>query len=322
MSNINGKSGRYSDSYSRNQCSLMIRVDDESIEVPVNFGMTADEIKRLYPYLLQYASMPIKNPVVAFNETAKSGVFNDVTDEDYEKMIARMNEQSRFWFDKSDASLLDIAIRFALDIKLRGIAELADIFEPVSVIESVKVEPITDDEAEKIISEMGLETETDKEFDAGDEQDIPLGIAGGLDVNLYDSTEEDDYLSQELDAMEAKLEVHDKFEEILQSDVGDLSDIDTFVEERYQSIKKKPEDIGSGSLKLYDEEEKGVFDELYAQDDSYNIPEDDTSIEAQSDDLELSDEVNFEEDNGSDEDNEYDFNAAFDELDDEEDDED
>lgn len=261
MSKINAndqsKFGRYSESYSRNQCSIMIRVDGNEVEVPLNFGMTSDEIKKLYPFILQFAEMPSKNPALQFTEDECRGKYSDLSQEDIDALKVKVREQSRFWFDKSEASVLDIAIRFALDIQLKGIAELVDIFSPVSSLESIKVDPISDAEAEQIIQDMRLETEVDREFDAGDECDIPLGIAGGLDVNLYASTEDDDYLSQELDAMEAKLDVEDTFTKIINDESLDADD------GRYESAYK-PGVVSQDMLSMYDDDAPNVFDELDA----------------------------------------------------------
>lgn len=315
---------RNENSYSRNQCSLIIRVDGEEIEVPVNFGMTADEIKTLYPFILPLVNNKIKSPALELAEQVKNGGYEGLSEADYDAMVAKMKLQSRFWFDKTSASLLEIAVRFALDIKLKGIAELADIFDTPLPVETIKAEPITDDEAEHIIRTMKLETATDYEHDAGDEVDIPLGIAGTLNVNLYSSGEAEDYLSQELDAMESKLDVEDKFAEILDKDLSDV-DEDTYKSE-YKAGKYDEHRVKDGLLDMYstDNESKSVFDKMDEEDGLFATEDDsdeddenndsdyfaDTEEDDEDDD---SNDVNFEDDEG---DEDYFEDTSFDGTDD------
>ncbi len=220
LSSVRNKLDKTADGYSSNQCSLLVRVNGDELEVPLNFGMTSDEIVKLYPYILQFASVCIKNPSVEFGVDESSGKYAELSDEQLSAVVNKVNLQSRYWYGKSEASLLEIAIRFALDIKLRGIQELLDIFEPESTLDKFKkdgVDPVSDEEAEQIIRDLGLETDVDHEFDPGDEKDIPLGIAGQLHVNLYDSGfDEEDFVSSELDDLEEHLDVADKFEEMLE----------------------------------------------------------------------------------------------------------
>lgn len=260
------KANKYNDDFSMNQCSLMVRVDGEELEVPLNFGMTSDEIKRLYPFILQFASVPIKNPAVEFGTDEGHGKYVDLSEEELEKILSQTNEQSRYWYGKSEASLLEIAVRFALDIKLRGIQELADLFMPVSPLELLEkkdIEPMSDEEAEAYIQDMGLETETDREHDPGDEHDIPLGVAGSLHVNLYDSTFDDDYLSDELDKMESTLDVKDSFEEMISKDINEES-----YASNYDPEKIDESQISGGLLNMYDEENesRSIFDEMDEKD--------------------------------------------------------
>ena len=201
----------------RNQCSFLVRVDGEELEIPINFGMTADEIRQIYPYILSMAATKIENPAIIFANETKYGKYSDITDTEYADLLIKLKAQSKFWYDKPEASLLDIAIRFALDIKMKGIAELANIFETVSPIESIKAEPISDADADLIISRLNLETPTDHEHDAG-EPALDPGQAGSNIVNIYDSTDADEYFSDELDKMTTKLS-GDRFEKIISENI-------------------------------------------------------------------------------------------------------
>jgi hypothetical protein len=269
-SHADGLSDRFSSKYSSNQCTLVIRVDNEAIEVPLNFGMTADDIKRLYPYLLQFASMPVENPSVKFSADTRKGVYNDLSDDDFKALCERARIQSSYWYGKSEASILDIAIRFAVDIRLKGIAELSDIFAPDSTLEKAKqkpVEPISDEEAEQIIHDMKLETEVDRDYDPGDEQDVPLGIAGGLDINFYQSTDDDDFMSDELDSMESKLDVNDDFSDMLARD----DDLSSYKSNYDPNRPLGSDDVKDGLLNMYGDspETSSIFDDM-DRDDGIN----------------------------------------------------
>ena len=298
--------------YSRNQCSMIIRVDGEEVEVPINFGMTADEIRALYPYLLPLVNNRVQNPAVVFSEEARAGRYNGISDDEYYELLDAAKRQSRFWFDKTDASLLEIALRFAVDIKLKGIKELEEIFDTSISAEGIEAEPISEDESQHIINKMNLETPTDYEFDPGDEQDIPLGVAGGLNVDLYNSGEDEDYLSQELDAMESKLDVQDKFEDIINSELNE----DDYKSD-YKAGKFEEHRVKDGLLDMYDEsnESKSIFDKMDEQDglndintDAEDIPDDiEDDFDEDVIDDEIDDEVSevsFDDDDMDDEDDE------------------
>lgn len=300
--------------YSRNQCSIIIRVDGEEIEVPINFGMTADEIKALYPYLLPLVNNRVKNPAVVFCKEARAGKYDTISDDEYYEALDAVKRQSRFWFDKIDASLLEIALRFAVDIKLKGIKELEDIFDTSISVEGIEAEPISEDESQHIINKMNLETPTDYEFDPGDEQDVPLGVAGGLNVDLYNSGEDEDYLSQELDEMESKLDVQDKFEDIINSEL----DEDNYKSD-YKAGRFEEHRVKDGLLDMYDEsnESKSIFDKMDEQDGLNDI---DTNTEDIPDGI----EDGFDKDTINDEINDEVSEVSFDDdnMDDEDDDED
>lgn len=274
------------DNYSRNQCSIVIRVDGEEVEIPINFGMTADEIRALYPYIIPLASDKIKNPVMDFSDKAKAGKYNGLSDVEYAEAVERVRKVSKFWFDKAEASLLEVTMRLAVDVKLRGIEELAELFDSQIAIDHIKTEPITDAEANNIIKSMNLETPVDYEHDPGDEQDIPLGIAGGLNVNLYSSGAEEDYLSQELDEMESKLDVDDKFTKILDSDLADV-DESTYKSE-YKSGAYEDNQVKDGLLNMYSDnnESKTIFEKMDEEDGLFADSEDEELDESTEDDFE------------------------------------
>ena len=298
---------KYMDEYSLNQCSLMVRVDGHSLEVPLNFGLTAEEIRRLYPYLVQFANEPMQNPAVSFGQDDTQGKYADLSEQELEDVFEQVNKQARYWYGKSEASVLELAVRFALDIKLLGIQELADIFMPVSPLEKLQhqdVAPVTDEEADQIVQDMGLETEVDHEHDPGDEQDVALGIAGDLSVGLYDPNFDTDYLSDELDQMESRLEVKDTFAEILKADAAQQEREGHFATNDHELKVRTPlsdesatstsggvSGSDSGSLlNMYGDDSSSIFDDI-TSDDGTSVGEDTYSDDEPDDQFEEQDQM-------------------------------
>lgn len=213
------------ENYFRNQCSLIIRIDGEELEVPVNFGLTADEIRAIYPYCAKLANTKIPNPAMKFEADAKDGRFAEMSEEEYAAEVERISKQSEFWYQKPNASLLELAIRMALDIQFKGIQSIQDAFATVTPFENIKVkETVSTEEATKILKEAGMETDTDHEFDPGDEHDVEKGSAGNMSVDIYGSGKDFDFLSKELDAIDTA-QAEDRFEKIIQDKkVADIPD--------------------------------------------------------------------------------------------------
>ena len=272
---------QHDDRFTRNQCSFLVRIDGEELEIPLNFGLTADEIRQLYPYILSVAATKVENPAIVFANETKYGKYSEISDDEYSDLLIKLKAQSKFWYDKPEASLLDIAIRFALDIKMKGIAELANIFETISPLESIKSEPISDEEADLIISRLNLETPTDHEFYAG-EKALESGQAGSNVVNIYDSTDDDEYFSDELDAMTMKLS-GDKFEKII-SDTVDAHDESEYIKPISTAVPDQIRDMMS------DTNDTNVFGEAH---DEYDNSDPDEEVPV--DDDEPS-EVSFADD--------------------------
>lgn len=238
------------ETYSRNQCSLLIRVDGNELEIPVNFGLTADEIRAIYPYCAKLANTKIPNPTLKFVKDVRDGLYNDMSNEEYAEVLKKIRSQSDFWYQKSEASLLELAIRFALDIQFKDISAIQDVFSTVTPFENIKVkETVSKEEAAKILKETGMETGTDKEFDPGDEHDVEMGSAGDVPVDIYDSGEDTDFLSKELDAIETA-KVEDRFEKIIKD--NQASDIPDKYKSKYKAKGFDEGQIGEdGLLNIY-----------------------------------------------------------------------
>lgn len=205
--------------YSRNQCSLIVRVDGKELEIPCNFGMTANEIRAIYPFLAQLANAPVKNPALQFHEDAAKGIYSDMNDEEYADLVDDYRRQSAYWYNKPEASLLDIAIRMALDIQFKGVQEIQHAFmDPVNY-RKLRQEQVTDEEADKILKEAGMDSEI-PDVDMSGELDVENGIAGSVAVDIYGTGDAGEFMSEQLDKMDAERH-EDRFDKIINDDIPD-----------------------------------------------------------------------------------------------------
>lgn len=159
--------------YVKNQCSLVVRVDGNEMEVPVTFGMSAEEIRMVYPFLVSILNDKIENPIMQFNRSKERGEFADLSEEEYNAQLHRVVAQSKYWYEKPETGLLDVAIRFALDIKLRGIADLESVFTPTGAYRPFKLRPVTEEEAGIIMHRLQLD-DTKPAEDMPEADNVPV----------------------------------------------------------------------------------------------------------------------------------------------------
>lgn len=254
------------DNYSRNQCALMIRVDGEELYIPLDFGRSADEVKAVYPYLLDMFQNTVKNPAVDFSARIARGEFKDMEETEYRKLLDTVRKASMLFYNRFEENLLAIALRFAVDIKLRSLEELYFLFETVTPPELIKPgKPMDIREAERVLQAHGMVHPLENEHDAGDEKDVAPGSGGQVKVDLYEGGEPADKPA------EATVETGDGAEP--------------------RKTKTLPEMKPDGLLGLYEDPAGSVFDELDGKDglkdpkydkdyDAFRHPEEDTSGES------------------------------------------
>lgn len=269
--------------YSRNQCSLLIRVDGEELEVPCNFGLTAQEIKVIYPHLAEIANKKIKNPALTFAEKAKEGAFNDLTDEEYADLVDSYRKQAGFWYQKPEASLLDIAIRLALDIYFKDIQEVMDVFETVTPVDRIQTSGfLSTEEADRILKENNMTEDAKTPVDVSDENDVEKGSAGDVPVDFYGTGDSTDFVSEQLDKMGTD-QVEDSFEKILNTDTS--SETQDEYKPTYKSGGLEEHQIDSdGLLDLYSGNKE--TDEIFGSkpdDGSAAFPEDEQAADVNGD---------------------------------------
>lgn len=287
-----------STNYSRNQCTLVIRVDGEEIEFPINFGLTADEIKELYPFIIEYTNRKILNPAVQFTKDIKKDAYANLSDDEYYDELKKAEYLARYWYGKHEESLLAVALRYALDIHIHGFSKLVAEDLSMANLADIKASDITDEEVETISKQLGLTSEFDNDFDPGDEKDVPVGAGGNLSFSLYSEDDtEADYLSDDLDRIESKLDVKDKFKEVIDKDVDEI-DADKY-KTQYEAGKFKDDEVKDGLFTVYSDEKSSVFDDDEDIDDDEDAEdieplEEDTDDESDIEDDEYVDEEDIE----------------------------
>ena len=305
-----------------NQCSIIIRVDGKETEIPINFGMTADEIKQIYPFLLPLVNQKVENPCIEFTKKANAGAYDTLPENEYSEMVTMMGKQSKYWYDKPEASILELAMRFALDIKLRNFDDLIYLFDVSDRTDAIKPAKLSEEETTKVLREMKLETPDEYQKDAGNEHDVESSVSGKLSFNIYGSDVADEKYSQTLDDMEKKLISDDVFESIVKEDT---KNIDT---ERYKSTYKPgrydESVVQDGRVNIYPdetEEEGSLFEErsdndIEDEDALESLVEDEDFEDSDFDDEDkVSDDAFSEEDFPEDEVTEDEFGPLDDDLD-------
>ena len=199
-----------------NQCSLMIRSRNRQIEVPVNMHMSPEDIERIYPFLLDLAGKSITNPSIAFADSLKQGRYENLGTAELEAETSKVKRLSRLWYGEAETSLLELSVRIAADIYMRGIDEFDYIYSEKPLLDAARaVAPLSTQEADEVIREHNLESDTDKEHDPGDEQDLETGDAGSFAMDIYSSGTSTDFLSDELDRLESEENINKAFEKIV-----------------------------------------------------------------------------------------------------------
>ena len=271
-----------------NQCSITIRVDGEETEIPIDFGHTADEIRQMYPFILPLVNEKVKNPAIEFGEKAKRGDFDDMSDDEYNKVVLNMKEQSKYWYDKQEASVLEIAMRFALDIKLRNFDELVYIFAPIERLDAIKSATLTEEETNKVVRDMRLEADSDLERDAG-EHNVKTDAAGKLSFNIYGTDVSDEKYNDALDNLEHQIVSDEVFKSIIDEDAKDIN-IDKY-KSTYKPGAYEEGLVKDGRVDIYNEAEEEKKDAP-----SFGEVTDDALVETDDEDEEVVVDDEFGED--------------------------
>lgn len=257
-------------------CELRIKIDGNELNIPINFGMSDDEVRKLYPYMLKISRME-DNPLPALLAKKEAGEF-DGDEAAYDETLRKTEELARYWYDKPTSSLLDIGIGIAIDLYMRnGLIDvgpfkvdpnITSMFESAPAIDNAK--PAAADEIDAVERVYGLVPDSDGKLTINDELQMHTDIAGGI-FSMYGDDGKYDFVSEQLSELEKKNGV-DRFEELLSKE--------TFDESRYASTydPTAPLDMSeigeNGLLNIYgDSEPSSVFDRLDAEEDGDDAEE-------------------------------------------------
>lgn len=285
------------------KCELHVEVDGNELHIPINFGMTDDEVRKLYPYLLSISRLE-NNPMISYSAIKESGKLEDYPEEvreRYEKWAKRM---SRYWYDKPSTTLLDVAIGLAIDMKMNGVM-LGDIIDPPETsYEGFMENPmnpdpesITDEEVEAIEQKYGIGPNANAKVTLKGELNAHENVAGNVDVSMYGDNGEDDFISKQLDEMEADVVTKDIFAGIIEDDYNAAD------KERYEMTYKKGKTFDEGQIN-----KDGIL-QMYANNDMFSKIEREMLDDEPGDNFDDDDEDDFGEERYADE-------AGFDDEDD------
>lgn len=309
------------------KCELHVEIDGNELNIPINFGMTDEEVRKIYPYLLTVSSVE-NNPMTGYVALKESGKLDEYPDElrtRYETWAKRM---SKYWYDKPTTSLLDVAIGLAIDMKYHG-TMLGDIIDPPETAydgfmeNPMNPDPdlITEDEVAAIEEKYNI-----KGVLKSSAESVGSGhgtMAGNIGPNVNDLVADDNSVFAELDGIEAEAaEQTDIFAAIIEDDYN-AADKSRY-EMTYEKGKRFSDDRISkdGILRLYNE--NNMFDKVEREmlgvspepepkdsvplenivpDDAYNIvsmTDDDDDSEGEWDDMDLDEDEDDDKYTGSD----------------------
>ena len=159
---------------------LHVESDGNVLDIPINFGMTDEEVRKIYPYLLSVSRME-DNPMINFARLQESGEINKYTPEQQQKYEIWASRMSKYWYGKPSASLLDVAIGLAIDMKFHG-TRLGDIEDiPDNEYEALMQNPANADPA--AISDAELSA-LEQKYGIHPDSDASITLVGELVIGL------------------------------------------------------------------------------------------------------------------------------------------
>lgn len=83
-------------------------MDEKILETQLDTMWGKVTLYNVYQLFVQLTSKKMKNPAIEFTKKAKDGVFDNMTDEDYQDALAKVEQQSKLWEDKPEIDLLTL----------------------------------------------------------------------------------------------------------------------------------------------------------------------------------------------------------------------
>ena len=83
-------------------------MDEKILETQLDTMWGKVTLYNVYQLFVQLTSKKMKNPAIAFTKKARDGAFDNMTDEDYQDALAKVEQQSKLWEDKPEIDLLTL----------------------------------------------------------------------------------------------------------------------------------------------------------------------------------------------------------------------
>lgn len=269
-------------------CELVVKIDGNTLNIPINFHMSDSEVRKLYPHLLEVARVE-ENPMTDFLARKAAGEFSNLSEDEYADVLSKTEKLARYWYDRPATSLLDVGIGIALDMAIRNKkidvdtfldkkAEIDTMYDP-SVAET-EASSVSESEADSIEKKYNIKSDKDGRLTLHDEI-APHDAIGGDVFDLYGDNGACDFVSEKLAELEKRHDINR---------LADIVEKDEFAEDTYASTydPTKPLDMGqvkdNGLLDIYGSDTHNVFDDLdntsdVASDSSSDSDHDDSQEE-------------------------------------------
>jgi hypothetical protein len=284
------------------KCELMIHIDGNKLNIPINFGMSDEEVRKIYPYLLSLSKME-DNPMAKLYKMVENGDFDDAPEEEYQACLEYTERLAKYWYNKPSTSILDVAIGMAIDMKLNGkiftmktpvedimskqpaenadeedVAENEDgevkseleedlpegiYMEAIESPAAPEPEEISDEDMRAVEQKYNVPPDSDVQSTLGGRGRPHKGVAGDLDVDIYGADGVDDLLSRELDELESNIMKPDNFEAIIKKDYSNI-DKNRYEPEYKRGTKYKDSQINkdTGLLDFYGNDDRDILEKI------------------------------------------------------------
>lgn len=282
-------------------CVLYINVKDiGSIEIPLNCNLLPSEVRDSFMDILSVLNNQSDSISKLFADATTLGYnakqYPSVKSE-FEKKI---DDCGSLWEHKNSLSFLNLAHNIGMTINfksplLKNTILLIDTLSEYVIDKKMNGESVADDdvdklmsieEANEVINDLKLESETDYEFNPGkNERDVPIGIGGKPCFDLYGTSSSESALDSSDPADFTALSKSDDMDDILANIIA--NDITKSNSDKYEP-KYRP------GLLPQDRIKNGILIDI-GPDNTDKFTEDEKSTDSSQNDEDI-DEVSFADD--------------------------
>lgn len=255
--------------YAFSKCELLVQMDGQELRIPINFGMSDVDVRKIYPYLLSMSRIE-DNPMAAFQARKDAGEFKDMSPDAYEAALQNAEKMARYWYERPTSSIMDVAIGIGIDFALRkGQIEIDPLMQEPAVntlsdyaVADQENKPLSPNETIAVERKYGMSPDAEGQLTLRGEVNPHKGVSGD-GFKMYGDDTMFQFMSKELMSLELQHETADRMAKILSEDYEKLD------KTGYESIydPTKPLDmtqVSGGILKdMYgDPNRESIFDKI------------------------------------------------------------